>query len=76
MGLSRPVLELLYLYFYVYVLCGENAGQLVVNIQQPLHLNPLTPNHLERHPAVSPLKIKIPTKNMREKQKKIHQLFI
>jgi hypothetical protein len=29
--------------------------------------NPLTPNDLYRHRAVSPLKIKIPSKNMREK---------
>jgi hypothetical protein len=30
-------------------------------------LNPLTPNDLQRRRAVSPLKIKIPTKNMCEK---------
>jgi hypothetical protein len=30
-------------------------------------LNPLTPNDLQRRGAVSPLKIKIPSKNMREK---------
>jgi hypothetical protein len=29
--------------------------------------NPLTPNDLQRRRAVSPLKIKIPSKNMREK---------
>jgi hypothetical protein len=29
-------------------------------------LNPLTPNDLQRRRAVSPLKIKIPSKNMRE----------
>jgi hypothetical protein len=29
--------------------------------------NPLTPNNLQRHRAVSPLKIKIPSNNMREK---------
>jgi hypothetical protein len=32
-----------------------------------LCINPLTPNDLERRRAVSPLKIKIPSKNMREK---------
>jgi hypothetical protein len=30
-------------------------------------LNPLTPKDLQRRRAVSPLKIKIPSKNMREK---------
>jgi hypothetical protein len=30
-------------------------------------INPSTPNDLQRHRAVSPLKIKIPSKNMREK---------
>jgi hypothetical protein len=30
-------------------------------------INPLTPNDLYRGRAVSPLKIKIPSKNMREK---------
>jgi hypothetical protein len=30
-------------------------------------LNPLTPNALQRRRAVSPLKSKIPSKNMREK---------
>jgi hypothetical protein len=29
--------------------------------------NPLTPNALQRRRAMSPLKIKIPSKNMREK---------
>jgi hypothetical protein len=33
-----------------------------------MDLNPLTPNDLYRLRAVSPLKIKIPGKNMREKQ--------
>jgi hypothetical protein len=32
-----------------------------------LDLNPLTPNDLQRRCALSPLKIKIPSKNMREK---------
>jgi hypothetical protein len=30
-------------------------------------IKPLTPNDLQRRHAVSPLQIKIPTKNMREK---------
>jgi hypothetical protein len=30
-------------------------------------INPLMPNNLQRRRAVSPLKIKIPSKNMREK---------
>jgi hypothetical protein len=30
-------------------------------------LNPLTPNNLQRSRALSPLKVKIPSKNMREK---------
>jgi hypothetical protein len=38
-------------------------------------LNPLTPNDLQRRSAVSPLKINISSKNMRENQQ-IHQLFI
>jgi hypothetical protein len=33
------------------------------------------PNDLKRRHAVSPLKIEIPSKNMRENQQ-IHQLFI
>jgi hypothetical protein len=32
-----------------------------------MEFNPLTPNDLQRRHAVSPLKIKIPRKNMREK---------
>jgi hypothetical protein len=32
-----------------------------------MKLIPLTPNDLQRRRAVSPLKIKIPSKNMREK---------
>jgi hypothetical protein len=31
------------------------------------HVNPLTPNELQRRRAVNFLKIKIPSKNMREK---------
>jgi tRNA U34 5-methylaminomethyl-2-thiouridine-forming methyltransferase MnmC len=38
-------------------------------------LNPLTPNDLQRRRAVSPLKIKIPGKNMRENQQ-MQQLLI
>jgi hypothetical protein len=41
-------------------------------------LNPLTPNVLQRRRAVSPLKIKIPSKNMREKPKNapiIHSIY-
>jgi hypothetical protein len=38
-------------------------------------VTPLTPNDLQRRGAVSPLKIKIPIKNMREKQQ-INKLFI
>jgi hypothetical protein len=34
---------------------------------QNLKINPLTPNDLQRRSSVSPLKIKIPSKNMREK---------
>jgi hypothetical protein len=37
-------------------------------------INPLTPNDLYRRRVVSPLKTKIPIKNMPEKQ--IQQLFI
>jgi hypothetical protein len=38
-------------------------------VPQPgqLTINPLTPNGLKRRHAVSPLKIKFPVKNMREK---------
>jgi hypothetical protein len=39
-------------------------GQAEIN-RSPI--NPLTPNDLYRRRAVSPLKIKIPSKNMREK---------
>jgi hypothetical protein len=38
-------------------------------------VNPLASKDLQRRRAVSPLKIKIPSKNMHEKQQ-IHQLFI
>jgi hypothetical protein len=31
-----------------------------------LYINPLTPNDLQRRRAASPLKIKIPSKNVRE----------
>jgi hypothetical protein len=31
------------------------------------NMNPIRPNDLQRHRAVSPLKIKIPSKNMHEK---------
>jgi hypothetical protein len=40
-----------------------------------LTITPLTPNDLQRRRAVSPLKIKISSKNMRENQQ-IQQLFI
>jgi hypothetical protein len=32
-----------------------------------MKINPLTPNHLQIRRAVGPLKIKIPSKSMREK---------
>jgi hypothetical protein len=35
--------------------------------KSPIGLNPLTPNDLQRRRAASPLKIKIPSKIMREK---------
>jgi hypothetical protein len=38
-------------------------------------VNPYTPNDLRRCRAVSPLKINIPSKNIREKLQ-IHQLFV
>jgi hypothetical protein len=37
------------------------------NWSEVLQVNPLTPNDLQRRRAMSPLKIKIPCKNMREK---------
>jgi hypothetical protein len=40
-----------------------------------ISFNPLTPNDLQRRHAVSPLKIKIPSKNMFENQQ-MQQLFI
>jgi hypothetical protein len=40
-----------------------------------VYLNPLMPNDLKRRRAVSPLKIKIPSK-IRMKNQQIHQLFI
>jgi hypothetical protein len=44
---------------------NSNSGLTVVN---PVHtINPLTPKDLLRRRAVSPLKIKIHSKNMREK---------
>jgi hypothetical protein len=46
------------------------------NDGHPYLINPLTLNDLQRRRAVSPLKIKIPSKNMREKTQKNHQLFI
>jgi hypothetical protein len=39
---------------------------------EPEGINPLTPNDLQRRRAVSPLKIKIPSKNMSENQQINH----
>jgi hypothetical protein len=36
------------------------------SLQYPHIINPLTPNDLQRRRAVSPLKIKIPTKKSRQ----------
>jgi hypothetical protein len=44
-------------------------------LQQKLTFNPLTANDLQRLRAVSPLKIKIPSK-ICVKPQQIHQLFI
>ena len=41
--------------------------KLVDLAQHITHVNPLSPNDLKKCRAVSPLKIKIPSKNMREK---------
>jgi hypothetical protein len=38
-----------------------------VTAGEDVHFNPSTPNDLQRRRAMSPLKIKIPGKNMREK---------
>jgi hypothetical protein len=48
---------------------AENGTQFVLKRWwlNRININPLTPNDLERRRAVSPLKIKIPSKNMREK---------
>jgi hypothetical protein len=42
---------------------------------EPENINLLTPDDLKRRRAVSPLKIKIPSKNMRKNQQ-MQQLFI
>jgi hypothetical protein len=52
----------------------QSVNTLHSDQQVVTRLNPLTPNDLYRRRALSPLKIKIPSKNMRIKQ--IHQLFI
>jgi hypothetical protein len=39
---------------------------LLQNLAAKLNIKPLTPNDLKRRRAVNPLKIKIPSKNMRE----------
>jgi hypothetical protein len=38
-------------------------------ITNPRDVNPLTPNDLQRRRAVNPLKIKIPSQNMRKNNK-------
>jgi hypothetical protein len=48
---------------------------MLVNNVTKQDINPSTPNDLQRRRAVSPLKIKIPSKNMRENQQ-MQQLFI
>jgi hypothetical protein len=48
---------------------------LVMTMHSIVLVNRLTPKDLQRRRAVSPLKIKIPSKNMRENQQ-IHQLLI
>jgi hypothetical protein len=45
-----------------------SSTHLKLGISWRLMVNPLTPNDLQKRRAVSPLKIKIPSKNMREKQ--------
>jgi hypothetical protein len=51
---------------------GQNGGRRLGMAFKRLltlayRINPLTPNDLERRSAVNPLKIKISSKNMREK---------
>jgi hypothetical protein len=42
-------------------------NEIQAEVLRPQFFNPLTPNDLNRRRAVSPLKIKISSKNMREK---------
>jgi hypothetical protein len=53
----------------------HHAATVIGSSYHLLQLNPLTPNDLQRRHAVSPLKIKIPNKNMHEKPKKKTQII-
>jgi hypothetical protein len=57
--------SLLITYFHNKLIPAAKPESTTPLVSKPL--NPLTPNDLERRRAVSPLKIKIPSKNMREK---------
>jgi hypothetical protein len=46
---------------------GQLHGTVPQQVKKVRSVNPLTPNDLQRCRAVIPLKIKIPSKNMREK---------
>jgi hypothetical protein len=63
MGFECPLLKAK-LQKYVY---NRIFGQTYGNREIMQLINPLTPNDLYRRSAVSPLKIKISSKNMREK---------
>jgi hypothetical protein len=53
-----------WIHSYKYVLYFKPLPLKMYEIQW---ISPLTPNNLQRRRAVSPLKIKIPSKNMHEK---------
>jgi hypothetical protein len=54
--------------FHLAINCESAASiTLLQRCKQMIIVNPLTPNDLQRRRAVNPLKIKIPSKNMREK---------
>jgi hypothetical protein len=60
------------LYILLFTFLDHKLDPIIARIPRAC---PLTPNDLQRRRAVSPLKIKIPSKNIRETQQ-IHQLFI
>jgi hypothetical protein len=61
------VVECVFLHMYIRIYIYAYTVYPYVRIAMLRGVNPLTPNDLQRRRTLSPLKIKIPSKNMREK---------